>query len=134
MITLPVCGNFQPFRAVLHVAEAVAADHRARVNADAIADADVVVDGDVRVEQAIIAQAATFANNAMRLDDRAVADGDIISQHYKLPDEHAFTQIHVVAELRGRMNPRGIGAGREKNRQRPRERGAGIFYTDQRFP
>src|ERR1017187_3953770 len=126
--------NLQPLRAVLHITEAVAANHRAGVNADAVADADVVVDGDVRVEQAIVAKAAAFADDAMRFDDRAVADRDAIAQHHVLADKHALTKAHVAAELRGGMDLRGIETRRTKNRQGPRKRGARVFYPDQRLP
>ena len=36
-----------------------------------------MIDRDVRVNQTIITRAAAFANDAMRFDDGAVADGDI---------------------------------------------------------
>ena len=126
--------NLQPLRAVLHITEAVAADHRAGVNADAVADADVVVDGDIRVEQAIVAKAAAFADDAMGFDDRAVADCDVIAQDHVLTDKHALAKAHVAAELRGGMDLRGIETRRTKNRQGPRKRGARVFYPDQRLP
>src|ERR1039458_5561967 len=126
--------DLQPLRAILHITEAVAADHRAGVNADAVADADVVVDGDIRVEQAIVAKPAAFTDDAMRFDDRAVADRDVIAQHHVLTDKHALAEAHVVAALRGWVHLCGIRTRRTKNRQGPRKRGARVFYPDQRLP
>jgi len=72
------------------------------VNAHAMGDADVVVDRDLRVDPAIVTEETAFADDAVRFDDRAIADGYVVPQPRAYsPIKHALAEADILAELRG---------------------------------
>jgi len=73
-------------RLIAHVAEAIAAEHRARVNDDSVSEACTGIDRDVRIQITIASDDCFRADHAAGADPRALADGRALADDYSLSD------------------------------------------------
>ena len=91
-----------PRRFVADVAEAEAAEHRARLHYDAVAERGAGINDDVRTDLTIFSHADALSDDGEGAHARAVADGG-----FGL-DERARVNAHQLAELGGGMH---VGLG-----------------------
>ena len=98
---LDVIFNFQPADLrklfipagllIAHVAEAVAAEHRAGVNDHAIAESRARIDSDIRIQIDSRVRCFTFgADHAAGADPRILSDVHVFADDHSLFDRHAF--------------------------------------------
>src|SRR5579885_963206 len=89
---------------LLHVAESVRANARARVNGHAVADAGAAVYGNARIQLAVGADLDGRADRAMRADHRAVAYARALSDDRVRPNGNALAEANAVADDGRRVN------------------------------
>src|SRR5208282_1364972 len=96
--------------AVLHVTEAVRTNHRAGVNAHALADFRVRINSDVRKQIHVVGQLAVVADKIAGLQDRPRADAHALADNTMRPDVRAGVHLGARRNNRRRVNSGGVGS------------------------
>ncbi|MNX97533.1 hypothetical protein D3C86_1299040 [compost metagenome] len=97
-------GNLLPDALLVGEAEALAADHRPRLDHHPLADAYIVIQGDPRREPAALADHRTRTDHAMRPDRHARGDPRTRLDHRVSADAGTGVDLRVGRYQRGRMH------------------------------
>jgi len=119
---------------LLHVSEAVAANHRARMDDHPMPQHDARIQDDARVEDAVLADRRPRPDDHPRVDHRARADRRAVLDHRVGADVHARADRHGGRHDRRGMDPRRRDLGRVEQRDRLRERRARLLDPYERLP
>src|ERR1019366_3495848 len=120
--------------AVLHVTEAVRTNHRAGVNADALADFRAWINGDVWKQVHLLAEPGVVPDEVAALQDRPRADFHAFADDTMRPDVRAGVNLCARRNDRRGMNAGGIGSFGKEQRHGLGESDAGVGHADQNFP
>ena len=119
---------------LLREAEPVAAEHRAVLEDDAVANGHAFANGHVRVEHAVFANARASANDHVRIDDRAGADGRARADHDKWTDRHVGAERNIRGHGAQRIDAPGRRAVLHEQAHRAREGRIGIVRVQRGAP
>src|SRR5690606_14554477 len=119
-------------REILGEAEAVGADHRARMHDATAADPDSVEDADARREPRAVADLDPRAERAAGTDDRAVADGAARADRDMRTDLGARRNARIGSDDGARMDARPRRGRRMQRRRDSSVRGVGILGDEAR--
>src|SRR5581483_323176 len=109
-----------------NIAEAVRADHAARVKNAALADSYAPIQDDVGVEDGLVPDGAAVPDVDAGPERDTVAEGDCLAEDDVRANAYLLAQTRVRADLRGGVNADGQIPGRRKRFQHPDKRGARV--------
>jgi hypothetical protein len=97
--------HFVVLAAIHHVAEAVAAQHGAGMDAHALADMHMMVDDTEGIKNGFVADLRAVADHAVRIDNGTVTDMREVTDITVLANGDAFTDMRVRLDNRGGWIP-----------------------------
>jgi hypothetical protein len=112
--------------------KAVAADHGAILDDDAVANANAFANRDTRVNGAIVAYLRSLSDGDMGIHDRALADANPVTENGERANGSASAEGHAFADGREAMGARGGPDGLVEETNGPGEREVRMRGTQHR--